>query len=142
MRRPDLATDGAASSDRQPAVLVVEDDASVAQTFARILRLSGYDVLIAADGSTALQHVDVLRPDAVLLDLHTPSPDGLSFLRLLRRLECGLARQTPVAVITGDYMLDDACAEELARLGATVYFKPVWLEDLLAIARQLLLRAD
>ena len=44
----------------------------------------------------------------------------------------------PVAIVTGDYFLDDAVSRELHSLGAEVRFKPLWLEDLLALAGNLL----
>jgi len=62
--------------------------------------------------------------------------DGLGFLRQLRaKDELG---KMPVAIVTGDYFLDDAVSKELKGLGAEVRFKPLWLEDLLALARNLL----
>ena len=65
-----------------------------------------------------------------------PLVDGLGFLRLLRaKEELG---KMPVAIVTGDYFLDDAVSRELKGLGAEVRFKPLWLEDLLALARNLL----
>ena len=47
-------------------------------------------------------------------------------------------QKMPVAIVTGDYFLDDAVSRELRGLGAEVRFKPLWLEDLLALARNLL----
>jgi hypothetical protein len=43
-----------------------------------------------------------------------------------------------VAIVTGDYFLDQAVSNELRELGADLRFKPLWLEDLLALARNLL----
>jgi CheY-like chemotaxis protein len=117
-------------------VLVVDDDPGVTQLFARILRLGGYGVLTALDAVTALQHVEQTHPDIVLLDLRMPVVDGLAFLRSMRTNE--RERYTPVAVITGDYAVDDRLQQQLSALGAAVYFKPVWLEDLLGITRDLL----
>jgi DNA-binding response OmpR family regulator len=65
-----------------------------------------------------------------------PIVDGLQFLRTLRSKD-DLSRM-PVAIVTGDYFLDDAVSRELRGLGAEVRFKPLWLEDLLALARNLL----
>ena len=47
-------------------------------------------------------------------------------------------RSTPVAIVTGDYFLDDAVSNELHELGAELRFKPLWLEDLVRLARSLL----
>ena len=47
-------------------------------------------------------------------------------------------RQTPVAIVTGDYFLDDMISRELGALGADVYYKPLWLEDLVRITHTLI----
>jgi chemosensory pili system protein ChpA (sensor histidine kinase/response regulator) len=127
------------SPNGPPTVLVVDDDAAVAQTFARILQLGGYGVTTALDAATALRQVERIRPDIVLLDLRMPLVDGLEFLRALRAHE--LERHTPVAIITGDYSLDDRLEHELRVLDASLYYKPIWFDDLLVITRQLLDKA-
>ena len=119
-------------------LLIVDDDACTLDTLSRMLRLEGYTVLTASDSDDALRTVDSSRPDAILLDLHMPLRDGLGFLRILRGQE-GL-RKTPVAVMTGDYFVPDTVAEELSELDAEVYFKPIWLEDLLTMVDRLLQR--
>jgi hypothetical protein len=43
-----------------------------------------------------------------------------------------------VAIVTGDYFLDDEVSSELRTLGAELKFKPLWLEDLVGLARTLL----
>ena len=86
-------------------ILVVDDDEGVTQTFARILRLEGYDVRTAMNAETALREADRSHPDAIILDLRMPLVDGLGFLRRLRAHD--EQRTTPVAIVTGDYFLDD-----------------------------------
>jgi len=117
-------------------LLIVDDDAGVAETFARMLRLEGYEVLTALDAEAALREVETSRPDALILDLRMPFIDGTAFLRRLR--SCGEFDRTPVAIVTGDYTVDDVMARELHALGAELYFKPLWLADLLGIIRDLL----
>ena len=46
-----------------------------------------------------------------------------------------ISAHTPVAIVTGDYFLDDAISTELRELGAELRFKPLWLEDLVGLAR-------
>ena len=65
-----------------------------------------------------------------------PLVDGLGFLRRLRAFDD--QRDTPVAIVTGDYFLDDTVSNELQELGAELRFKPLWLEDLVGLARTLL----
>lgn len=117
------------------SILIVDDDPTVTRTFARMLRLEDYDVHTALDVESALQEVALVHPDAVLLDLRIPRQDGIVFLRRLRAQE---AQRTPVAIITGDYSLDPSLCTELRDLEASIFFKPLWIDDLLRIAKQLL----
>jgi two-component system, OmpR family, response regulator MprA len=117
-------------------VLIIDDDASVTQTFCKMLQLEGYDVLTTLDGETGLHEIAMSRPDAVLLDLRMPFTDGLMFMRRLRAQE--RERHTPVAIITGDYSIDETVSRELRELDAVIHFKPLWLEDLVAIIERLL----
>jgi DNA-binding response OmpR family regulator len=124
------------SEPTTPTILIVDDDEGVTQTFARMLRLEGYQVHTAMNAETGLRQAERAHPDAIILDLRMPLVDGLGFLRRLRsQLE---HRGTPVAIVTGDYFLDDAVANELRDLGAELRFKPMWLEDLVTLARTLL----
>ena len=43
-----------------------------------------------------------------------------------------------VAIVTGDYYLDDAQSNEIRELGAELRYKPLWLEELVTLARELL----
>ena len=125
------------SSTRQSAtVLVVDDDKVVTQTFARMLRFEGYQVRTAVTAEEGLIEAEERHPDAIILDLRMPLVDGLGFLRRLRAHDD--QRATPVAIVTGDYLLDDSVLTELRELGAELKFKPLWLEDLVGLARTLL----
>jgi DNA-binding response OmpR family regulator len=117
-------------------ILIVDDDEGVTQTFARMLRLEGYHVRTAVTAENGLREAEEGHPDAIILDLRMPLVDGLSFLRRLRAQND--QRSTPVAIVTGDYFLDDAVSTELRELGAELRFKPLWLEDLVGLARNLL----
>ena len=86
-------------------ILIVDDDEGVTQTFARMLRMEGYKVRTAMSAETGLLDVTENPPDAIILDLRMPMVDGLGFLRSLRSREA--QRATPVAIVTGDYFLDD-----------------------------------
>ena len=108
---------------------------STTETFAQILTMEGYDVRTAATAESGLREVETLHPDAIILDLRMPFINGLGLLYRLRAAEPD--RQTPVVIVTGDQCLDDAVIRELHDLGATVKFKPLWLEDLIDVARSL-----
>jgi DNA-binding response OmpR family regulator len=117
-------------------ILIVDDDEGVTTTFARMLRLEGFDVRTALNGEMGLREASRSQPDAIILDLRMPLVDGLRFLRRLRADDA--QRDVPVAIVTGDYFLDDEVASELRKLGAEVKFKPLWLDDLVDLARNLL----
>ena len=124
-------------SERASAtILIVDDDEGVTQTFARMLKLEGYNVRTAISAEKGLDEAEQNRPDAIILDLRMPLVDGLTFLRRLRAHD--QQRDTPVAIVTGDYFLDDHVASELRELGAEVKFKPLWLDQLVGLARDLL----
>jgi len=125
------------SSAREGAtILVVEDDAAAVEIFEQILTASGYDVRVAADARRGLIEVQRQIPSAVLVDLHMPVMDGLEFLRRVRA-DIPEARM-PIALVTGDYFLEDEMAREIRALGARVHFKPLWDDDLLKLVEDLL----
>ena len=68
-------------------VLLVDDDATLRRTLRIGLRAEGHEVLIAADGRTALPAVREDRPDLVVLDLGLPDLSGIEVLRQLRGME-------------------------------------------------------
>lgn len=117
-------------------MLIVNDDISVADAFARALRLQGFEVWsgLSQDEGVALASRHV--PHAIVLDLRMPLSSSLSLLHRLRALP-GLA-DTPVAIVSGDYHADRGITDEAAVLGADVRFKPVWLDELVDLARGLL----
>jgi DNA-binding response OmpR family regulator len=127
------------STESQPAksatrsILIVDDDRSVADTFARILKLEGFNVATAMSAEAGLELADNVVPDAIILDMRMPITNGLQFLRLIRSKPHLV--EVPVAIVTGDYFLADAIQNELRSLGASIRFKPMYLEDLLTLAR-------
>ena len=121
---------------RLASILIVDDDEAVTQTFARMLELEGYAVRTAMNAENGLREAAEHHPDAIILDLRMPLMDGLGFLRRLRAFD--EQRNVPVAIVTGDYFMDDRVSNELKQLGAELKFKPLWLEDLVGLARTLL----
>jgi DNA-binding response OmpR family regulator len=120
-------------------ILIVDDDETVLQTFAKALSLEGYDVRIAASPLVGLQAVEETTPDAILLDLRMPFVNGVGFLYRLRALSDH--RHTPVAIITGDSCIDDPAMVELEALQAEVRFKPMWIDEVVTLTRELLAKS-
>ena len=125
----------AAASHPEPRVLIIDDDALTTEHFSRMLRLEGYKVETALDAETGFRAAVNGGFDAVILDLRMPLVDGLEVLRQLRKAPS--SHDTPVAIVTGDYMIDDATVAELHQFGAILRYKPLWLEDLTELTRTL-----
>jgi DNA-binding response OmpR family regulator len=117
------------------SILIVDDDEGVTHSFARMLRLEGFNVRTAVNAEAGLLEATSSNPDAIILDLRMPILDGLGFLRRLRSYD--QHRLTPVAIVTGDIFLEKAVAAELQSLGAQIRYKPLWLDDLVDLAHSL-----
>ncbi|MCB1742958.1 MAG: EAL domain-containing protein [Gammaproteobacteria bacterium] len=102
--------------------LVVDDDDTTRMIARRSLEASGFDVVEAADGVQALEHLGQVRPDVVLLDVDMPRLDGLQTCRQLRaRPELS---NTPVVMLTAHD--DSESIERAFAAGATDFAaKPV-----------------
>ena len=122
---------------RKAKVLIVDDDELTTATFAQMLRLQGHDVRTSENPQSALSDAPSLEPDAIIVDLHMPAMDGLTFIQRLRAQEHRGIR-TPVAMVTGDYALTPTMTAALEDLGVTICFKPLWLEDIAQLATTLL----
>jgi two-component system response regulator PrrA len=129
------AAEGPLAESATKTILIVDDDRSVTDTFARMLKLEGFDVATAINAESGLLLADSVRPSAIILDMRMPITNGLQFLRNLRAKPHLI--EVPVAIVTGDYFLPDPITQELAALGAAIRFKPLWLEDLIALAKTL-----
>ena len=117
-------------------ILVVDDEPSVRDALDRALRMDGYKVQLAADGRAALDALADQPPDAIVLDVLMPEPNGLEVCRRLR----AAGDHTPVLMLTAR----DAVPDRVAGLdaGADDYLvKPFALEELGARLRALLRRS-
>jgi len=106
-------------------ILLVEDDASVRNSIATVLRDEGYAIQTAADGREAME---ALKPgtDLVLADLMMPNVDGRELLRWVMQNHPG----TGVILMTGYGTIPQAV--EAIKAGATAYLtKPLNPEELL-----------
>jgi len=119
-----------------PRVLILDDDEGVRLTFSRALLLEGYSVQVATTASEALRQVARERPDAIFLDLKMPLVNGVGFWYRLR--EDPRNHAIAVGVITGVLAVDDATADDLVKLRAQLWHKPLSIEDVQDIARRLL----
>ncbi|HEV7647588.1 MAG TPA: response regulator transcription factor [Actinophytocola sp.] len=121
--------------DERGLVLVVEDDAAIADLVCRYLRRDGYGVHLVTDGEAALAAVRRLRPVAVVLDVGLPRVDGIEVCRTMRSAD----DWTPVLFVTAR---DDEVDRVLGlELGADDYVtKPFSPRELVARVRSVLRR--
>ncbi|HEY1920211.1 MAG TPA: response regulator transcription factor [Streptosporangiaceae bacterium] len=124
-------------SDSQVRVLVVDDEPSLAELLASVLRYEGWEVRTACDGLGALRAARDFRPDAVILDVMLPDLNGLEVLRKLRQEQPWLC----VLFLTARDAVEDRIAGITAG-GDDYVTKPFSIEEVLARLRGLLRRAE
>jgi DNA-binding response OmpR family regulator len=74
-------------STARPLVLVADDDEDILQLVVLRLGRSGYDVVSATDGESAVELAVARCPDIVVIDVAMPRLDGLEITRILRARE-------------------------------------------------------
>jgi DNA-binding response OmpR family regulator len=116
-------------------ILVVEDEADLRSLITRILEDSGYSVLAAEDGWSAIEALQSQRPDLMLLDLRLPVLDGWTVLEFARRTV------PPPAVALMTVCSDAESIERGLRAGiAGCVFKPFRIRDLVTTCDRILWR--
>jgi two-component system OmpR family response regulator len=125
--------------DKQPHLLVVDDDREIRTLISQFLTKHGYRVSSARDGAEMMQVLDSSRIDLIVLDLMMPGEDGLALCRRLRA-QPGPSGAIPIILLT-------AMGEETDRIvglemGADDYLpKPFNPRELLARVKAVLRRA-
>lgn len=115
-------------------ILVVDDSPDNLFLVQTILEEEGYEITLAEDGKTALQHMDASPPDLVLLDVMMPDMDGFEVTRRIR--ENPNLPFMPILLITA---FDQPSVVKGLDTGADDFIrKPVEVDELLARVRSLL----
>jgi len=117
-------------------ILVVDDEAVLAEMMSMALRYAGWDITTAGDGSTSLAAARDARPDAVVLDVMLPDMSGLDVLGKLRDHDPDL----PVLLLTAKDAVEDRIAG-LSAGGDDYVTKPFSLEEVVLRLRALLRRS-
>lgn len=120
-----------------PAILMVDDEADLAASCARLLRRRGYRVTSARSREEGLAALAGERPDLVVADLRLPDGDGLEIVRAAR----ALALPRPVIVITG-FASHRSRQEALAAGAAAFLSKPFSLVEFGDLIAKLLTSGD
>jgi two-component system alkaline phosphatase synthesis response regulator PhoP len=108
-------------------ILIIEDNEDLAFGLRNNLEIEGYDVELATDGRSGLNHAREFQPDLIVLDLMLPSLDGYRVLRELRQD----GNTVPVVILTA--RTEEADKIRGFRLGADDYVtKPFGILELIA----------
>lgn len=116
-------------------ILVVDDEAVLAELVSMALRYEGWEITTAGDGASAIAAARSSRPDAVVLDVMLPDMSGLEVLRKLRETNPNI----PVLVLTAKDALEDRIAG-LTAGGDDYVTKPFSIEEVVLRLRALLRR--
>lgn len=120
-----------------PTILVVDDEPTIRILIRAALEGTGYRVLEAADGTSALQMACSQRPDLILLDIALPHLSGLEVCRRLK--EDPATAATPILLLTG--FVQEAERQAAEEVGAQAFIaKPFSPATLVAQIDNALLR--
>ena len=127
---------GILSLSEMTRILLIEDDAAVAESLKRALERTGYDVAWRPTGADGVDYAKATTPHLVILDVELPDGSGFDFCRELRLAQI----RQPVLMLT--VRSDEADKVLGLEVGADDYLtKPYSLSELLARVRALLRRA-
>jgi CheY-like chemotaxis protein len=129
--------DGKLGNPMKKKILIVDDDADVVTALHDRLAMVGYETLRAWDGIAALQILEQIRPDLMLLDLEMPHMNGLEVLKWLarKRREGDSAYAIPVVIITAYVTTEQAAAAIRAGIVGFVA-KPFAWQQLITVLRE------
>ncbi|WP_076220939.1 response regulator transcription factor, partial [Mycobacterium avium] len=116
-------------------VLVVDDEAVLAEMVSMALRYEGWNIATASDGASAIAAARNQRPDVVVLDVMLPDMSGLDVLHKLREEN----PQLPVLLLTAKDAVEDRIAG-LTAGGDDYVTKPFSIEEVVLRLRALLRR--
>jgi two-component system alkaline phosphatase synthesis response regulator PhoP len=117
--------------------LVVDDDKTMADCLADLLRLLGHTAVVAPGPRAALHSLRRRIPDVLFLDVNMPGIDGLEVCRYLRREPA--IKDLPIVIISAN---DEKTHQQAAfEAGANFYIvKPAMIEDVENALQQVMLR--
>ncbi|MDM1780853.1 Hpt domain-containing protein [Acinetobacter indicus] len=120
--------DSSRYSNTRRLVMIVDDSVTVRKVTSRLLERQGYDVVTAKDGVDAIEQLENIRPDLMLLDIEMPRMDGFEVTNLVRHHD--IHRNLPIIMITS--RTGEKHRERAFSLGVTHYMgKPFQEAELL-----------
>jgi two-component system nitrogen regulation response regulator GlnG len=129
----DLKMEVLSMMERNPLILIVDDDESLVDMLVRLMKREGFETVSANDGDAALRIVSANKPDLMLLDIKMGDMDGMEVLRQAKELDQALS----IIILTGYH--DPHGAVSAIKAGAYDYFaKPFESSELIHAVHQAL----
>ena len=115
-------------------ILVVDDDLSVLKSLEKLFKKQGYEVTSVSSGKLALECVEKLDFDLIIIDIRMPDLDGVETIKRIKEIRKSKSKpDIPVVFITG---YSDVVAIDKAKEYGEVILKPFDLEELLSRIKQ------
>jgi len=122
-----VAGETTAARPHQKNIMVVDDSLTVRRVTQRLLEREGYQVMLAKDGVDALEQLQGVKPDLMLVDIEMPRMDGFDLTRNVRGDE--RTRDIPIIMITSRSA--DKHRNYALQLGVNAYFGKPFQEPVL-----------
>jgi DNA-binding response OmpR family regulator len=112
--------------EQRKKILIVDDERLTRAVLQHNVILAGYDVIVASNGREAMQKIQEVTPDLIVVDLVMPDMNGFEMLRRIRSNKETM--QTPVIVVSA--LQGQTDIEEAKTSGADIYLtKPINPEE-------------
>jgi DNA-binding response OmpR family regulator len=118
----------------RPLILVVDDEVHLCNILYRILTACGYRVKVVTDGKTALEIVEKINPDLIILDLMMPGVDGREVCAVVRQI----SPETRIIYFSAKVEPDSQKLKELRDEADSFIAKPATAKRLLAVIEKVL----
>ncbi len=114
--------------EKNPAILIVDDDESQTRTISLILKRKGYEVATAKDGSEAIERVKERPFDVIFMDIKMPVMNGVEAYKEIKKI-----RPEAVVMMMTAYAVDELIQEALREGVGGVLYKPIDIETVTAL---------
>lgn len=120
---------------RMKKIVIVDDEPNIVMTLEYTFKKQNFEVYIARDGSEALEILETVVPDVILLDVMMPKVDGYQTIRLIK--ENKKLKNTKVVFLTAKNKASDI--EKGVKLGADKYLtKPFSIKKIVSEINELI----
>ena len=113
-------------------ILIVEDESVTRETLGKILKEEGYDVITTEDGFKAIEKVNEVPFNFVLMDIKLPGMNGVEALKVIKKINPAIK----VVMITA-YPVQGLIKEALQEGAYTCIYKPFEVQDILNIINKI-----